>query len=324
MHVEDDYFFSYDEVNEYLTEIFKESRVFCKHDIKYRFHPKTDDSAILIDTYHPIGSIGYSPIQALIGGKSLLSNMTEDNMVRNEDVSRAIFEAFHENAHIWQYNVAYMQRKPKNEIFEEMAKTRVISLYLPEYKNMSYILDTSEIHANMYAVNRSDKFFTERGNLDSRFAKMSLDEFSCNYCKRLYGSMFSDILSCNSSDTIFECLSYIISDVPKYKKFFMELLPDISVQSRNMKSLLNDKKILSQILSSKDGLDETEIFCKYIGKNHPEYFRGFPCIRDKYVKSDITGVNEKLIDKVLRITPKEWYDLENGWEDHDTEDGPDF
>lgn len=130
MHVEDDYFFSYDEVNEYLTEIFKESRVFCKHDIKYRFHPKTDDSAILIDTYHPIGSIGYSPIQALIGGKSLLSNMTEDNMVRNEDVSRAIFEAFHENAHIWQYNVAYMQRKPKNEIFEEMAKTRVISFYL--------------------------------------------------------------------------------------------------------------------------------------------------------------------------------------------------
>lgn len=120
---------TFDDVCDCIFEIFDENKRFCRYPIDYRLLADTDMGHVKSYVEHPVGSVGYrfSRMRERVGVKSLLEHMLSDGRVRNDDAVMAIFQAFHENAHVWQHSVGYVQ-PPERSTFEmdHMARMHVI------------------------------------------------------------------------------------------------------------------------------------------------------------------------------------------------------
>lgn len=314
----DYYSLRYDDVVSCLKEIFHNNARFCKFSVHYGMDPMTDDSETEIDVYHPVGSRLYRQISVWIGTKSLEEHMLSDTMVQDKDAVLSVLRAFHESAHIWQYSVGYMQKENSVSFdLKNMARDRVIGLCLPDYKNMSYVLDTSEIYANRYAVFKTKQFFQEKGMSDVRFSRIDVDDVLCDYFCRLYGPTWRSMEKCRNSYELVNGLDDAFIVAPYKKKLNMTYLLSLNDHDDRTKELLANHDLLNSISFVKSGIEESDLLCKYLGKRYPAEFRSVLCIRDQYCRDSIAAFIDKALDKPMKVYPQTWYRLYDKEDDGD-------
>lgn len=229
----------YDDVMQCISEIFKNNNRFCKHDVKYCVNPDCDDGFTQYDTCHPVGSRGYVPIRVFVGVKSLENNMTVDGYVKDEDAVWCVQQAFHESAHVWQYSVGYMQLE-SDDLIKNMARSYVVGLCFPEYRRSLYLMDSSEIFADKYAIDCVSDFFEEKSILDGRFGNIDVNRIVCENEIRRYGSLFGSHLEFNTVHDVSFAFSDVLDVVPFFKRFNISLFKNMNsnMLSHNLRKFL--------------------------------------------------------------------------------------
>lgn len=244
--------------------------------------------------------------------------------MRDEDMVMILFQGHHENAHLWQRSVAYMQKPCYVEWIKDMAKDRVVMDCFSPFEYLYYRRDLSEMHANRYAMNQISKYFRKKAKEDDRFGDIDVDSPVCDYIRKMYGIVCPYLMQCNNIEDMRPVVSDMFDDEAFVNKFSYVYSEDIDTRDGIFHKMLQNVNLREQLLSAETGKEEADILCRYIGRHYPEYFRGFPCIRDEYVKNNPAGIKERAIDKVMRITPKQWYDLDPDDAMDGLDDGPDF
>lgn len=312
-----DYQMSFISVCKYLNDIVRKNDAFNCGKIEYTRVLGSDNSAALRCPEHPVGSRGYrtNPMAVEIGVKSLMDNLSADCYARNDDIARVFYQAFYENAHIWQYGVAYMQ-PPENssDLIKEMAKMYAVGSYFHELREMWHRIDPSEIMANRHAALAAKLFVQEMRNAGyESFNYIDIDKRAYDYCFSLYGRWEKDLFSDKTAEVVADGLTRMLEDVVYFKKFRPENIAEFrslpEEQHLSLFELLADSETMAALEAAKYGFEEMDILCKYIAKRKPLVFRGLLCVRDSYVGAGMSGKFELLSGKMLGVRPREFVPL---------------
>lgn len=276
----------------------------------------TDDGKTDCYYDHPAGSLGYDfcQMKVFVGIKSLLNNMRDDNFVRDYDFVKTVFQCFHENAHVWQRSVGFMQRPGKStDVMKDMARMRAVVGYFGKYNRTAYTFDSAEIMANWYACLKTKEYVEDKARDDSRFAGLDIDTPICNSCKKAYGHDWPAVLHCDTVDD----MANVFGDMFDYALFRKTLdydaiwkLKASSTTSEHMFEFLNDMSNVRQLLDAEDGVKQLDIMCKYVAKKSPALFRGLICIKDEYLHGSANTVVERLAGHMLFVHPRKWAPLD--------------
>lgn len=316
---------TFDDVCDCIFEIFDENKRFCRYPIDYRLLADTDMGHVKSYVEHPVGSVGYrfSRMRERVGVKSLLEHMLSDGRVRNDDAVMTILQAFHENAHVWQHSVGYMQ-PPERSTFEmdHMARMHVISAYVPEYGKMAYKIDPAEIMANQYACSKIRGFVNEKASADPRYACLDVDGPVVGFCNRLYGMSWLNVDFGNTAENAADALSDMFVRTPGRKVIWPDTIKQLygcTQVGSKMQALLDNEGLMSAVFSAETGVEESDALCKYVGNICPEALRSTLSIRNTYLPNTARGKIERMVGIILHVEPQEFMDLYN----FDDKDGPD-
>lgn len=305
----DGYHLSYPDVMDSVAYVLSQNRSF-RRDLKCTYSSEIDTGNTAYDTSVPPGSIGCKPTNIRISVKSLEENMLDSGVVRDSDAVWVIMQAFHESAHVWQHSVAYMQcPDDTSDEIKNMARGMAICACFPAYRDMSYLLDLSELHASRHSVIQTKRFFDGMSKQDSRFGQVDVDGILCDWAKRIYGITWPDMNKCNTVDDVAYVFTRSIDKAPYRKKFKLDYMRSREHESRALHRLLSDGNTMFDVLSAEDGIRETELLCQYIGRNHPEWFRELICIRDEYCNQNVLGAFDKVLSAARGVRTRRYVDL---------------
>lgn len=314
----------YDDVVSGLTRIFSESFKNFDYDVLYGFADQSDNSKTVYDTFHPVGSRGYAPMEVYIGRKSLMENIDSDSRVRDVDAVRTFMHGFHECAHVWERGVGYM-RSPDTAPhgIKNMARDRALSICFPSYGKMIYLLDSAELMADLDSVRGVKSFFRQMSTVDDRYAAVDLNGIVSDIAKDRHGITWREFQSCKSVNDVELTYGKAVRDAPYRRRFVLPYLEAHRKEDPHMDRLLRDTDLVSAIVNAPSGLEQTDMLCQYAGKNHPDCFRSLPCIRSEYAVTNIRNIGESAVSHILNVSAK--YDaVKPERPDHDSENyGPD-
>lgn len=297
-----------------LKEIAHDSDRFCPHYVDYKLIRTKDDGETSI--YNPVGSRVYKfqPMCVELGIKTLRANMRSDGYVRNVDAERLLFQAFHEEAHVWQYSVGYMQPGfLSTDLMKDMARMSVVSSYFKDLSKLWYALDMSEMMANQYASVKAKEFVEKKSLQGPRFCDLDMDRRAREYCRNLYAPSWSNMQFCNTAEDVSGMLSKMLVLAPYRKRFqvhMSSLFQDDSLLSAPTRDFVHDKVAFESVLFSDNGVEELDKLCNYISKKDPSLFRGLLCIRDEYLSSGVGANIERLSAPILGVRPQKFVSLD--------------
>lgn len=297
----------YDDVVACMEEAYSYVPKFCKHKINFSTDPRMDTGEIIADVMHPVGSAGYKGMLIVAGTKSLVDNMLSSGAVRDEDAVWCLAQVFHESAHAWQYSVGYMQ-KDASDTVKAMARDRAIGICFPEYTHVAYNLDTTELFADAHAVSCLGRFFARKAEHDSRFCDIDVDRIVCSRESGRRGNVFPRLLQCRTTEEVHAVYASGLNRMMYQKKFDVSGMIELPEQSKNLTNFFKSSTVLD-VLNSPNGKEESDLLCKYIGKNHPYCMRGLICIQKDYGVLNLQNINERALRAVTGVRRQLYFDL---------------
>ena len=290
------HYYSVDELKFYIESVFYDIQS-LEPKSKCVYYADTDKGETVTDVLHPYGSRLYTPYKVGIGFKSVYDNMV-DNRVRNEDAVKALKAVFHEKQHVV-LTSRYFQRTDLSDSLKQIARVSVASKFFPEYYDSGYFCNPEEIMCELRAFESLEEFFEEHPvNFDWRV--ILVEQANNNYDFINHARDFEDLKNQYarkvSSSYYDSRINGSVLDKEKHSASFLEL--------RNRGAVVD-------ILNAPDGVKEVELVNKYIGKYHPEYFRGYQCIKSEYCIKNIVNKKERLVSLLLDITPDEKDDVDD-------------
>lgn len=286
-----------------LDDIFARTANFCNRKVDYGIRLGTDDGFTQVNVKKASDYFGRAPIVARVGVKSLVENRLPSGEVRDIDAVRAVFGGFHESAHIWQYAVGYVQKDCKLDEVRNMASDYVLGRCFPEYRTAMYLSDTSELFADKYAALQTEKFFNNKALSDERYAAIPVSDILCSEFVRRRGFLQPRFSECDSANAIAKVCSDLMDDSSAALRFSCLFNIPKDAASDNLRQLMADASAVSGIVNAVDGFEQTDLLCKYVGKNHPEKFHNVMCLQNDYCRQTMAGAVERVQGKIARVIP---------------------
>ena len=278
------------ELKQYLGVIFDDIRL-LEPKAKCGYYTNTDTSQTIIDIFHPYNSRFYTPYAVNVGFESVYSHVYDD-YVQNEYAVKVLKAAYHEQCHVFLDTKKYLKQNVSDRI-KQVARVSVASKYLPEYYEQGYYRNPEEIMCELYALKEIEKFFDSH-SVDFDWQGIILDQANYRYMFIEHADNFVDLKE-----------QYLMKISSSFydSRIDGRILNEINI-SKAAKELLKNG-ILLDVCNAQCGADEVDIINHYIGKYHPEYFRGYQCIKDEYIVPNIRNTCERISDIVLDIKPQD-------------------
>lgn len=280
----------------------------CCVDVNYHIDEFSNQGHTIVDMSHPVGTRDCRGIDVWLGTKRLEDNMSSDGIVRDEDAVWFLFEVFHENAHVWQYACAYPQ-KDVSLLVKSMAQDCVIGACFPEYRNVCYAFDVTEVFADVYAMRHLRSFLDWKRDRVSAFRDVDLDGIVCAKEFERKGSFFLELASCRTVEDVDRVYSNRLVNLPGMSRFNVVWMGQKSKISKNLNHFLHSS-YFDEFSRCTNGFEDSDCLCRYIGEYHPEYLRGFLCIRDEYSCLNVKNVVEQVFRFTDDVKPQPWQDLD--------------
>lgn len=260
-----------------------------KKDYKITYALEKNDGSTTYDTFHQIGSIGFTPFLITIGLPFSKKELYNNLHIQDDKFIWILHQTYHEALHCWQYANGFLSNNPPDNI-KQAAKDFVIGSFMPEYKRNAYVYNTAELNADRYAVKNTKTFINNESQNEKRLSNINIDLIQYENEIKRHAHAFPILYNCRTSEDITNAYAKMIQISKDKKKFKIhKILTDEKIinYSNGFKEIISNKEIIAKINACENGTEETDILCEYIGKNHPEYFNSVPCIKNEYCKQKI-------------------------------------
>lgn len=241
--------------------------VFDSHEINSRININTaiKPSALL-------------PMQIIIGTHDLTNNR-QNNYVNSKDLVNTIQSIFHEERHAHQHIALYSDINASQNIID-MAQIQTICKSIPEYNQMIYFRNPSEIDAEIYSFNKTIDYFnlhflntdnTPKINAKQEILNSIHDKYDNNY------GWFGD----TSSKTYNDAINSLNKNKTYYKNHIINFLDyDYPKPSKKYQNLISNKEFITKYINCQSPQEAIDLLYIDVINHHQEHTNHYACMKN--------------------------------------------